>query len=77
MNDLMRVAVVQPKRDAAYWFWQIFFGLLATALIGWWLMLIVGTVTPWDLSYWHSVLTLFGLRLVQVGSGWMNWTHRP
>ena len=71
----MKVAVVRPKQGTAYWFWRIVFGLGATALIGWWLMLIAAAVTPWHPSYWHSILALLGLRLVQVGSGWSSWTH--
>lgn len=75
MTDLIRVAVVRPHQPPGYWVGKVLVGLALTALLGWWLMLIAGAVTTWDPSYWHSILTLVGLRLVQVGSGWTNWTH--
>ena len=75
MSTVMNVAVVRPKQGAAYWTGRVVIGVGLTALVGWWLMLIAGTVTPWHPSYWHTILALVGLRLVQVGSGWSNWTH--
>jgi hypothetical protein len=75
VSDLLRVAVVRPKQGPDYWAVRIAVGVALTALIGWWLMLIAGAVTPWHPSYWHSILALVGLRMVQVGSGWSNWTH--
>lgn len=75
MTDLMRVAVVRPHQGTDFWAVRLPVMIALTALTGWWLMLILGTVTPWHLSYWHSILTLIGIRMVQVGPGWSNWTH--
>lgn len=71
----MRVAVMRQKRTTGEATARIFVLIGATFLVAWLLMLIAGAVTTWDPSYWHTLLALLGLRMVQTGSGWMEWTH--
>ena len=75
MPDLTRVAVVRPKLSGPVVFARFVLAAGFTFLNGLFLMLIIPAVTPWQPSYWQSVLFLVGLRIVQNGSGWVNWTH--
>jgi len=75
MPDLTRVAVVRPKLTGVELFARCLLAAGFTFLNSLFLMLIFPAVTPWHPSYWQSVLVLVGLRIVQNGSGWINWTH--
>jgi hypothetical protein len=71
----MRVAVVRPQQTWRDLGRRLAVGLVLLAFYAWLLMLIAGTLTDWHLSYWHTVLGLVGLRLVQNTSGYLSWTH--
>lgn len=73
-DHIQRVAIIRRRPTWRALANQVAVGLAIISLTGWWLMLIIGTVTDWDLSYWHTVLSLIGLRLVQVGSAHRQWT---
>lgn len=71
------VAVVRPAKSGEEVAALFFLGLLTTPLIAYVLMLIVGRVTDWDLSYWDTLLVLLAIRMVQVVPRSTSWTHKP
>lgn len=77
MPDLTRVAVVRPKLNGGEKAARFILAAGFTFLNGLFLMLIIPAVTSWHPNYWQSVLVLVGLRILQNGSGWINWTHAP
>ena len=70
----INVQIVRPYMDPVERISFLVARVGITFLIGWILMLIVGTVTDWALSYWHTILALIGLRLAQLGSSYAMWT---
>lgn len=71
----MNVEIVRPKKSTAQLIGSLLGHIGGIALSGWILMLILGTVTPWHPSYWHSVLIFIAARSLSSGSsGYLNWT---
>lgn len=76
-DRLVAVAVVRPISKPEDVVGKVIVGLLLTALVAWLLMLIAGTVTGWGLSYWHTLLSLLAIRMVQIVPSARSWTHKP
>lgn len=72
----MNVHVVRPKMSRAEVIGRILGRFLGMLLIAWILMLIIEEVTDWDPSYWHTLLSLYAVRLIQVKDNSYFWTHK-
>lgn len=70
------VEVVRPRKPRSEKTAEFIVQTALTFQFAWILMLIAGTITAWHPSYWHSVLALIGIRLVQ-RSDFLAWTRLP
>jgi hypothetical protein len=72
----INVEVVRPKKSAAEQVGALLGVVLNVFLSGWILMLILGAVSTWTPSYWHSVLVVIAVRVVLPGASYLFWTKR-
>jgi len=72
----VKVHVVRPKQSWSDFVSKVTIKLALTFFTAWVLMLIVGEVTTWGLGYWHTLLVLLAIRMVQIVPSATFWTHK-
>lgn len=71
------VEIVRPTRTAAQRWALILARILLMVFSVWIVMLALGALTPWHLSFWETWLAVLAFRAAQVPNNILGWTRDP
>jgi len=70
-NKPIPVTIVRPRDPVS----TIVVSLSRAFLSSYFLMLILGVLTTWHVSYWHSVLIVLGAGLLRGDIAYLSWSR--
>lgn len=74
MTGTLNVQIIRPKRTGREVFITIVGNLFGYLVNGYAVMLVFGTISSWDPSYWHSTLLVIGVRALIMNTDYLTWT---